>query len=669
MSAERKQPAPSGVTGMAVDKADPPILEVLAAVVPGFDSASYRDDTIKIFAEMGCERASALKLYTADRLENKFKLKAVVVDALDAKGLLKGGPPAPAAHGGLPGQGGGLNDSGGQNTGAANDDNKALLRSSSFALPKRPENIAQGVSPNDALLLPRRGLRRFVLQQARDNAEPVLFTAPPGSGKTSLIDLLMAEDLKGSAVLHISGLTFLTAVEAAVKGGTQPKTPTEFCLESVRRFVSSRPNPPDVSNFKDAMAVEIPYWIFDEAQHLYNYPDFFNELLKTPAHHTKVIMFASHSLVSPTRADSPTAVRKFDAKRFKLSRDEENFFLERLFSMPAVAPHYDRMQHVIEIIRKEVNGNVGMLRLFCIEAFQYCEYNPAAAVEAVTEQYLCAVSNHRSVTAQRFFGALEGLSDNERSMLTNLVQQEQIPVALAPKTEIPIDPTVRFFVRHAICYTVTQEDRSYLVFASEAHRRHYSSLIFPEHADSKLADNIDDFILLVLRTFDPTRLAQERDYTRKSKKEPSLAKETNLQHQFWRGAQWCLPSTVTLIGELSRIWAWRAKNRIAIDGEIDFWIDSTMRWGIELTRDGSKIREHLNRGVDDGKYTPLAPAAYRVVDFRWEREFRTEDRDYVVVQINEDCQSASVHFHGRAPVVIRFTGQRPSPRAPMQLDQ
>ena len=96
-----------------------------------------------------------------------------------------------------------------------------------------------------------------------------------------------------------------------------------------------------------------------------------------------------------------------------------------------------------------------------------------------------------------------------------------------------------------------------------------------------------------------------------------------------------------------------------LSGEIDFWVDSNLRWGIELTRGGSKVREHLDRGADQGKYKPLDPAAYRVVDFRWDTQVRTDDAEYIAVLVNPDCKLASIRIQGRDPVIIKFTGQRP----------
>ena len=55
----------------------------------------------------------------------------------------------------------------------------------------------------------------------------------------------------------------------------------------------------------------------------------------------------------------------------------------------------------------------------------------------------------------------------------------------------------------------------------------------------------------------------------------------------------------------------------AIPGAIDFYLNSSLRWGIELLVNGDGIGEHINRFTPpDGKYAALALSDFIVVDFR-----------------------------------------------------
>lgn len=53
-----------------------------------------------------------------------------------------------------------------------------------------------------------------------------------------------------------------------------------------------------------------------------------------------------------------------------------------------------------------------------------------------------------------------------------------------------------------------------------------------------------------------------------------------------------------------------------IAGEIDFFVDDTLRWGIELLVKGRKLKEHRDRFVGRGQYVNLECNDYIVVDFR-----------------------------------------------------
>ena len=53
-----------------------------------------------------------------------------------------------------------------------------------------------------------------------------------------------------------------------------------------------------------------------------------------------------------------------------------------------------------------------------------------------------------------------------------------------------------------------------------------------------------------------------------------------------------------------------------IAGEIDFYVDGDIRWGIELLVGGDRISEHLARCGPGGKYAALNMLDYAVVDFR-----------------------------------------------------
>jgi hypothetical protein len=55
-------------------------------------------------------------------------------------------------------------------------------------------------------------------------------------------------------------------------------------------------------------------------------------------------------------------------------------------------------------------------------------------------------------------------------------------------------------------------------------------------------------------------------------------------------------------------------------GEIDFYLNGELRWGIELLVQGNGIGEHISRFSTKGKYSSLIPLDYIIVDFREKAE-------------------------------------------------
>jgi hypothetical protein len=55
---------------------------------------------------------------------------------------------------------------------------------------------------------------------------------------------------------------------------------------------------------------------------------------------------------------------------------------------------------------------------------------------------------------------------------------------------------------------------------------------------------------------------------------------------------------------------------VVSSGEVDFVIDSSLYWGIELLILGSDVGSHVSRFAPGGIYAPLQLTDYLVVDFR-----------------------------------------------------
>lgn len=63
-----------------------------------------------------------------------------------------------------------------------------------------------------------------------------------------------------------------------------------------------------------------------------------------------------------------------------------------------------------------------------------------------------------------------------------------------------------------------------------------------------------------------------------------------------------------------------ATNPVGVErGYVDFYVNGTHNIGIELTRDGKELEQHLDRFSPQGIYSPLKLKSWIVVDFRQTR--------------------------------------------------
>jgi hypothetical protein len=94
-------------------------------------------------------------------------------------------------------------------------------------------------------------------------------------------------------------------------------------------------------------------------------------------------------------------------------------------------------------------------------------------------------------------------------------------------------------------------------------------------------------------------------------------KEAVFQHLFMEGLALHTPPSCSICPELSKIFPSETNlNMQQIEGEIDFYLNGDIRWGIELLVNGGGVGEHLSRFAPNGKYAPLAVNDYAIVDFR-----------------------------------------------------
>jgi hypothetical protein len=115
-----------------------------------------------------------------------------------------------------------------------------------------------------------------------------------------------------------------------------------------------------------------------------------------------------------------------------------------------------------------------------------------------------------------------------------------------------------------------ENDQGCLEFPTPLHRRFWFRLAYPSRAQGLPTGDIDEFILLVLSTFDPANLRERMSHSSSSSSsgnnKPAIPYEGVFQHSFWRGASFYLPLEYGVAAEVSRVSASDEKDEQDLDG-------------------------------------------------------------------------------------------------------
>jgi hypothetical protein len=148
-------------------------------------------------------------------------------------------------------------------------------------------------------------------------------------------------------------------------------------------------------------------------------------------------------------------------------------------------------------------------------------------------------------------------------------------------------------------------------FSSPLARRYYSRLLFPYRADTNPV-NLNQLILKTISSLSASIL-QNSVFC------GDFPKEAVFQHVFMEGLASSTKFDCLICPELSRVFPEppNSNSSTSISGEIDFYLDGSLRWGIELLINGAGISEHIDRFSNpNGKYYPLKVKDYAIIDIR-----------------------------------------------------
>lgn len=418
----------------------------------------------------------------------------------------------------------------------------------------------------------------------------VLLSSPAGSGKTSLLTLFVNRHPELNYVpirfyhFEADATDMLANHGIDVKEGKcvrQDDKATVFLLDDSQRQYSN-------INFWTALIKGVTSWM---------------------PKHIRFIISATHLL----ETDMPESPVAFSDIRSKLTRkdflinDEE---ARQIINFENGLPSELRFPTLVEVIIRECNGHIASLRSSCDILYTHFSKAIAPVEKDVLSYYL---SSEFANQLARCFGTGHTTPKSRDLQLFLIKCLVRDPVC-GPLGEQLDEDEKRCMIQLKKAGIVEQDSGGHIKFTSPLAERYYSRWLFPNRAICN-PNSLQELIRKVIASMSASVLLQS------VVSNENFPNEATFQHHFMEGLARHTTTTCHICPELSRVFP-NSPNQLdqRIDGEIDFYLNGSLRWGIELLVNGDGIGEHMARFGEDGKYAALAVKDYAVVDLRCNQE-------------------------------------------------
>jgi len=139
-------------------------------------------------------------------------------------------------------------------------------------------------------------------------------------------------------------------------------------------------------------------------------------------------------------------------------------------------------------------------------------------------------------------------------------------------------------------------------------------------------------------------------------------KELFVGQLFYASALAELPPGNSVVSEINKLFAKKEKKTEKKEDEkqkearLDFWVNGSLKWAVELLIGGRGAQEHLERFGARGKYSFLAYEDYIVLDFKFRKGKKASiNHDkYVQVVFDTECNKASCYINDKLQFVVKL---------------
>ncbi|KAI9318856.1 hypothetical protein BDR26DRAFT_905194 [Obelidium mucronatum] len=440
--------------------------------------------------------------------------------------------------------------------------------------------------------LPRKALVESIIDRVLENRF-VLMSSSAGSGKTSLLQLF--QDF------------YPNCIYLSVRQHPPGSEPT--CLDLIKSAgidITHKIYPQSSSDRPLVVMI-------DDAQLTFSGPvnrDAWATLLKLipicVPETIKFLIATTHSLRGGY--DSPAEFQdlpKFDRNSLLLSSAEANEFLDLDTGLSDELKEFNLLKSVII---SQCGGSIGALRVSASALNDFV----ASVKDNTTVTETEAVSYYFSLSVLTKMARVFG---SDHSRITAPLNEFLVSCFTNGKALVPSDlnkaDTTDFLKLQKTGILV--DSNGLVCFSSIIAKRYFLNWLFPRRALNNPATLID-LVRLCIEFMSCSMLSKSVVN--------GFPKEATFQHLFMEALAKFTAPDCAICPELSKIYPGADQEGGTIKGEIDFYLNGSLRWGIELLVSGRTITKHMDRFAANGKYYPLAVNDYVVIDFRQSRGWK-----------------------------------------------
>ena len=410
----------------------------------------------------------------------------------------------------------------------------------------------------------------------------VMISAPPGSGKSSLLDLVAARFQGEYTCSHLMATSNIPGSRLFADGG--------FDLER--------------SIAMDG-ALEKQMIFLDDAHRLYREEDFWVKLMRFAGRSRVKMLLASTyhfaNIESPRELSSITRIERRD---LLLTEDECVELLRLPRGLPKdlieIAPELENL------ILEECKGHVGAIICCCN---QFCNHFASWDRSPTRAEILDLFMSERMVyLMDRCFGTFSQRSVSEagRNIVLGCLSSNSSQPSMSCLSDNDRE-VVHQMTKNGVLEYVAENK---LAFTSRIASRYVYNILFPGRGGQEPI-TLPSLILSSLRSVSKTFLVD-------SVVPGSFPTEIVFQIALVNAFRLNTPFDWQVVPELSRIFPDLLKPTAdRIRGRIDFFIHGPgVRWGVEVLVNGDGLGEHIARFENGGKYHTLNVDDYVILDFR-----------------------------------------------------